>query len=467
MKIAFVHYHLKTGGVTTVLKNQVSALQGRCETLVLTGDRAGTRMACPVVEIPGLGYDRPDMDTVPPEAVAEMVQQAICEVWPEGCDLIHVHNPTLAKNRRFLRIIKRLQQLGVKFFLQIHDFAEDGRPDAYFDESYPADCHYGVINRRDADILIKAGLKAQGLHLLPNAVTPLPVSPGQGKKELILYPVRAIRRKNIGEAILLSLFLENGLRLAITQPPNSPADIYRYREWVDWAKGHPLPVDFAAGQKTDFAVLVGAAQSMITTSIAEGFGFAYLEPWTAGKFVWGRRLKAICRDFEKQGIHLEGLYDRLDVPLAWIDAETFADQWQATVLRAAMTFGFPLDKTGVRTAYDWLTVRGQVDFGILNEPFQRQVLEKVLHDPSCKRTLRSLNPWLAAIGVPSNPAAIITHNRRAVARHYAIHACGERLMEIYRLVVSKPVCHRIDKTALLSAFFDLERFSLLKWNASA
>jgi hypothetical protein len=37
MKIAFIHYHLKTGGVTTVVKQQVDALQDDCQTLVLSG----------------------------------------------------------------------------------------------------------------------------------------------------------------------------------------------------------------------------------------------------------------------------------------------------------------------------------------------------------------------------------------------------------------------------------------------
>ncbi len=41
MKIAFVHYHLKTGGVTTVIKQQIQSIQPTCE--VLTTHR---RSAC-------------------------------------------------------------------------------------------------------------------------------------------------------------------------------------------------------------------------------------------------------------------------------------------------------------------------------------------------------------------------------------------------------------------------------------
>ena len=131
MKIAFVHYHLKTGGVTTVLKRQVSALQGLCEVIVLTGDRAGATLPCRIVEIPGLGYDRPGHPSPAPATTAERVLKTISAVWPGGCDLLHIHNPTLAKNRNFIQCVKRLQASGATLFLQIHDFAEDGRPELH------------------------------------------------------------------------------------------------------------------------------------------------------------------------------------------------------------------------------------------------------------------------------------------------------------------------------------------------
>jgi hypothetical protein len=58
-----------------------------------------------------------------------------------------------------IKILKSLQKRGVNLFLQIHDFAEDGRPFDYFADEYPADCHNGVINQRDYEILLAAGLK--------------------------------------------------------------------------------------------------------------------------------------------------------------------------------------------------------------------------------------------------------------------------------------------------------------------
>ncbi|MEE4218975.1 MAG: hypothetical protein V2I48_15290, partial [Xanthomonadales bacterium] len=363
MKIAFVHYHLKTGGVTTVLRRQIAAIQGACETLVLTGEGTANELPCKVVEIPGLGYDQPGAFPTTPDMVAERVLKALSEKWPGGCDVLHVHNPTLAKNRQFLQIIKRLQQSGVNLFLQIHDFAEDGRPHVYFEEEYPENCHYGVINTRDAKSLLAAGLKSSGLHHIPNAVDGLHIRPSRCPKPQVLYPVRAIRRKNLGEAILLSLFFKHGQRLAVTQPPNSPTDAASYRDWVHWVRNNRLRVDFEVGKNADFPALVADSESVVTTSIAEGFGLVFLEPWTTGKLLWGRRIASICEDFEANGIRLDGLYDRLDIPLNWIDVRAFSRYWHDTVFSAVKQFGQTISAAAVSRAFTRLTEIGMLDFG--------------------------------------------------------------------------------------------------------
>jgi hypothetical protein len=464
MKIAFVHYHLKTGGVTAVLKRQITAVHGACDTLVLTGNRAATDLPCKVVEIPELGYSQPHMPAPDPDKVAERILQELTLTWPGGCDILHVHNPTLGKNRQFLQIIKRLQQAGVNLFLQIHDFAEDGRPDAYFEEAYPVDCHYGVLNVRDLDILRMAGLKETGLHHLPNAVDRLDARESRRPANLVLYPVRAIRRKNLGEAILLSLFFDAGRRLAITQPPNSPADIASYRDWVRWVNRNRLPVDFAVGRSAAFPALVGASASMVTTSIAEGFGLSFLEPWTAGKLLWGRRLD-ICRDFERSGICLNFLYERIEVPLDWIDADLFRRHWHAAVARAAASFHLVIAADKAEAAFGRLSGRENVDFGVLSEKFQRQILSRLLRNPSAKTDLIRLNPWLAQPGKVADAPAKIENNRRMVLSRYATADYRSRLLRIYHQVISHPVTQQIDKAALRDAFFDLDHFPLLKWGA--
>jgi len=200
MKIAFIHYHLKPGGVTTVIRQQMNAIQNDCEVITIAGERPDGSPT-DVIPVPGIAYDHTSSPPSLPEDTAEAIIKAIYDVWPNGCDVIHIHNPTLAKNRNFLKVVKILQQKGFKLLLQIHDFSEDGRPLSYFSENYPEDCHYCVINSRDYRVLTHAGLVDQGLHLLPNMVNPINFKiPECSIQNYVLYPVRAIRRKIVFRA---------------------------------------------------------------------------------------------------------------------------------------------------------------------------------------------------------------------------------------------------------------------------
>ena len=463
MKVAFIHYHLKTGGVTTVLRQQVTALQHTCDCLVLTGERAGAHLPCSIIEIPELGYDRPDTSPLDADQVTERVLDALNRQWPDGCDILHIHNPLLAKNRQLIPIIGRLQQSGVDLFLQIHDFAEDGRPTAYYPGEYPADCHYGVINARDRKILQTAGLEKEGLHYLPNAIEPLPSAPCAEQNPLVLYPVRAIRRKNIGEAIVLAAFFSKGKQLAITQPPNSSADILSYNDWVRWIHDNRLPVVVEAGRTTAFSQLVGLADSMVTTSIAEGFGFSFLEPWTAGKWLWGRRLEGVCADFTDRGIQLDGLYDRLDIPLNWIDRDLYAQSRREAVLNAADQYGYPITDTTLDQVISSLFQTERIDFGLLSERLQRMVGNRLIREPDARKTLVTINPWLDDPDLLTGTPDTIASNRQAVLDHYGLNQYSDRLLAIYDQVVRHRVSHRIDKAVVIKEFFDLDHFSLLQW----
>ena len=107
-KIVFIHYHLRTGGVTTVLRQQIEALKDVCKVLLLTGEPPKISFPVEVVHIPELAYcdGSPDRDFNPEEA-AESVINVIKERFNGKCDLIHVHNPLLAKNVNFLSILRQ------------------------------------------------------------------------------------------------------------------------------------------------------------------------------------------------------------------------------------------------------------------------------------------------------------------------------------------------------------------------
>jgi len=467
MKIALMHFHLNTGGVTAVIRQQAALLAGAGhEVLLLCGQTPRQKMPAPVAVVAGLGYDPPYAEPPAADRSATAILEVLRDRWPGGGpDLIHAHNPTLAKNRRMQAILKQLQQAGVRLLCQVHDFAEDGRPEVFFSESYVADCHYAVVNDRDRQLLERAGLDRRGVHYLPNAINALAPGPATcaDARGPVLYPVRAIRRKNIGEAILLHEFMDNRAPLNITLPPSSPQDMPVYEAWKAFASRHGLDVAFEAGLRADFNTLVAACRFALTTSITEGFGFSFLEPWTAGKALWGRLLPDICRDFTRKGLCLDHLYTRLWIPLAWLDTQQLFKKWRLAMVDTARRFNHRLPEERIDTGWQAVTTDNRIDFGLLDEAFQQTAILQVLTQAGGRQTLQSLNGFLQSPGPPQDCAALIAHNQDIVRRRFSPQQCLGRLLQIYARVMDDPVRHKIDKSILLDAFLRPERFSLLKW----
>ena len=467
MKIAFLHYHLKTGGVTTVLRQQIDAIKDHCQALILSGEPLTGEINAPVAHIPGLAYDRLLTADTSPGTTAEAILHAMKKTFGSVCDILHVHNPLLSKNHYLLKVLHLLQEQNIPLLLQIHDFAEDGRPHVYYgDQEYPKNCHYAVINSRDYQILRASGGHKNGIHMLENMVNPLPMSLMTVPQfDSILYPVRAIRRKNIGEAILLSLLSRTNNTLMITQPPNSPEDIQSHSDWKQFVANHQLQVVFEAGVEKDFSELVTGARFLITTSISEGFGFSFLEPWTANKYLHGRQLPSICADFTDHDVSLEHLYSALRVPATWVDFDAFQKKWMDCMSFALKQFFVSNDFIDLNALFQQLIFNDTIDFGILDEPFQRTVLEKLIFDPNAKKVITTLNPQLDVLNKNLNKE-VIEKNKKAVAAHYHPDGYASKLLDIYAKT-KIPVHHAINKSELLRQFLRPENLSLLKWGRYA
>ena len=465
MRIAFLHYHLKPGGVTSVIRHQIKALGSGCETIVISGESAKEGFPAPVYQVPGLAYDARGGTGYSPEETVEKIAGCVSSHWKDGCDILHVHNAFLAKNKNLLNILKELQKRGFKLFLQLHDFAEDGRPGSYFSGNYIKNCHYGVINSRDFELLKRAGLQTVGLHKVYNTVIPIPITPSTVKNTpYVLYPVRAIRRKNIGEAVLLSLFFKNRESLYITLPPNSYDDMKSYRGWKRFTAENNLPVVFDVGIKGSFSGLVNGCSFILTTSVSEGFGFSFLEPWTAEKYIHGRMIPAICSDFQANGVKLGHLYRKINIPIRWIGKDAFYQDWRSAFIKACVLFGAENDQFDLKTQFDRMTEDGCIDFGILHESFQKIVIKKSMASRDHKMKLLALNPFLGQLAVPGNAEQLIMTNKAAVAAAYSSKVYGENLLLVYGKVKRNTVYHQIDKKKLLRDFLNPAHFSLLKWS---
>ncbi len=482
MQIAIVHYHLRTGGVTRVIEHALEALAGSgLRIVVLSGEAPAEPLphGTPVVVLEGLGYEeqRARWDG---RELARRLRRAAREALGGGPDLWHIHNHSLGKNLAMPGAVQDLARAGEALLLQLHDLAEDGRPHLYrrLRESLAAEggdpsallyplggrVHYAVLNGRDRGWLAAAGVPAGRLHLLPNAVW-LP-SPGGGPpaplpleaERLWLYPTRAIRRKNIGEFLFWSALAGEGDRFAATQAPANPAEQPVYQRWKAVAEALRLPVTFELGARYagDFVHLLASAHALVTTSITEGFGLAFLEPWLLGRPLAGRDLPEITRDFLDMGIDLGGLYGRLPVPLDWVGADDLGRRLRTALERSLAAYGRrSAPELEERAWAAWVQDR-RVDLGRLDEPLQERALRRLLATPPGERPV-------APLRVDGGPARI-AHNRARILAELGLERYAERLRHLYGDVAGsgQEPLGAASGEALLDACLAPERLFLLK-----
>lgn len=511
MNIAIVHYHLNRGGVTQVITNHLHSLAARTAAdghriAVFFGGRKqgwpeSIAQDLPNIElslhcVSGLDYDE-DNATPQPRQLAAALQNAFVEagLTPEN-SVIHFHNHNLGKNVSVPGAVLELAREGYRLLLQIHDFAEDFRPQNYRrlveslegggNDRLPAQLysqarqiHYAVLNRRDLDILAAAGVASDRLHLLPNPVFDLGELPGRPlcreklsaafgisrDARLLLYPVRGIRRKNVGEALLWSLLAGDAVQVGLTLAPINPVEQRVYHRWRDLARRLSLPCTFGLGEAggLGFKENLAAADAILTTSVAEGFGMVFAEAWLAGRMLVGRDLPDITRDFVDAGLRLDGLRPRVDVPLAAVQEGKLRDALISVYQRVIQEYGCPpRTRTQLEEIAGQTMMDGTVDFAKLPSTLQRLVLEKASHESEVRNQIIELNPWIDEVMRIRDQSRemLIGHNAAIVRSAYSLFACGQRLADLYGRVAASghTAPHAPERGgAVLEAFLDLPR----------
>lgn len=483
MRILIGHFHLHTGGVTRVIEHASAALAAAGHrVLVVVGEppRQSLPEGVGFAHLPGFAYEEHRPPVGPSELAAELIRMAR-EGLGDIPDLWHIHNHCLGKNLALPEALGALARQGQRLLLQPHDFAEDSRPCLYarlLDKLggsdvarlsallYPqaAHLHYAVLNDRDRGFLIAAGVSHDRLHLLPNAVNlPPPTDRSIGPfadRRLWLYPTRAIRRKNLGELLLWSAVAGERDLFATTQAPRNPAELSRYRRWVALAQALGLALEFELGDRSDdFSTLLASAHALVTTSVAEGFGLAFLEPWLAGRPLVGRNLPEITRDFTAGGLDLGGLYERLEVPLAWLDRDRLRRAMGQALKEVATVYDRAETPDDLEHLWASSVHDGHIDFGRLDETAQEEIIRHLASNPQDRASLRPTH-------LPdSTPADRIAHNRTLAERDYSITGYGRRLEHIYRSLLDAtvdPDLGAADGKILLDRFLAPERLFLLR-----
>jgi hypothetical protein len=122
-----------------------------------------------------------------------------------------------------------------------------------------------------------------------------------------------------------------------------------------------------------------------------------------------------------------------------------------------------MDPAHIKRAYEAITETGLIDFGLLAEPYQKQVLHYLMSNKTHLQKFLKRNPLIAEISNGADQKNRIEANRNAIARSYNMAQYRQTLLDLYARVLATPVKQKIDKKKLLAEFFDLKRFSLLKW----
>ena len=479
MKIAIVHYHLQPGGVTRVIENTIQAWEENgndIQAVAISGrPYPGDQLPCTRV-VEGLDYASPE-DSIDPKVLANRLQESAKDALGQSPDLWHIHNHSLGKNPSLTAAAAILAESGESILLHPHDFAEDGRPGNYislsevYQRAYPTgpNIHYAALNQRDRGFLAHMLKDSPSpVDLLANAVPPsTPFSkPQDGNKfglpeNLLLYPVRAVRRKNLGELALLASSHQD-FHFANSLGPTNPEFTPIFEEWKQFGKELNLPLTYGLGEHTDatFPEMVGHAKSILSVSVAEGFGLGFLEPWTFGKGLCGRNLPEITSDFAELGVSLSNLYERLPIPLDCIPSVTeLKETIQSALEKFYLSYRQDLPEDGTELAFKSMVENDSIDFGRLDESNQQAIIRTVSHSPDLQQGIQRH----AGLEVLDNDT--IDRNRHAVAEQFSLSSYADRTLKIYQELLGSLDtigCQFANGQLLLDQYLSPARLNLLR-----
>ncbi len=364
MHLIIFHYHLLPGGVTQVITSSVISvlkyIPAVTRITIVCGQKdntdkvlsrikketagtPGTKTQLNLEIIPEIGYSSDDGNSPDSRKVANILLHRFHDgIW-------WIHNFQLGKNPVFTRALLTIaeEHTHIRMVLQIHDFPECARYEyikrlkQYISGSYypiSRNVRYAVINNRDRKLLTDTGLSASAVFLLNNPLEETDLLPDTRQDKafeefftktepsylpghpVYIYPVRAIRRKNVLEAGLLTRLLPEQPNLFVTLPGVSDAE-KEYSQIVESAFSRGiLNGVFASGQKgdkagMDFIRQIASSSVILSSSIQEGFGYLFFNALQWGKPLYARYLdilggtKTIFKDQSAV------FYNKISVPL--------------------------------------------------------------------------------------------------------------------------------------------------------
>lgn len=452
MQLVIFHYHFEPGGVTGVVEQSIRSLAtlpqeqrpsitivgGRptgTDRLVSIGRDAGVAVSAEVVA----SIDYESNLSIPTEGSAADCSQSIASELIQrfgGCERVWwVHNYHVGKNPYLTDALLSIARSHPhqRIVLHIHDFPESAR---YENLSrvreevrlplYPirSNVHYAVINTRDRDAMVSAGIPEERVHLLVNPIdlakdlAPPPVGSAahRAARETLMsalgwdsaeedrliwtYPVRTIRRKNVLEAGLLVRLFGMGARLIVTLPGVSDRErVYSDLVASCYAEGLiPGAWNTGGGDGPPFSTVIAASDRIISSSVQEGFGYQYIDAVRWRRPLVARRLDTMADTLPFLDRHGGVLYDRVAVPFRSPSLSPFRPYLKMRYAEKIDGLADILPEEAVAQLWDeleMLLADDVVDVSFLDPSMQRAVL-KDCGDGSYLQELTVLNAGLIA-----------------------------------------------------------------------
>lgn len=472
MRLHILHHHLRPGGVTDVIRAWVQLLQrarsideirlycGR-ENDLIPFERELKHTLCKPFSIhsdPVFDYRPQPFNETDIVSLASYLEETYIRSSPES--LWWVHNYHLGKNPLLTGALLRLMRNSdQRFLLQIHDFPECGRFEAWqtltaLGGLYPvcSNVRYAAVNYRDYEILTRAGIPPKQLFSLPNPLgmekeerPPDPTNPKNRQsltsalqricqtegyrfrpdRSIVLYPVRSIRRKNVLEAGVWNLLAGEPANVLVTLPGVSAAE-HRYSELVTDAYRAGLiqgacrigPALETKGW--DFSEWRRLAGLYISTSLLEGFGYTYFHPVCLGIPLFARKTD-VLNGFEDCFPPEYYFYRTLHIPLqaGRGGIETLREELLERYRTYSRKLPAPLSEILWAEIQKKLAPgQDSLDFAYLPPDQQYRILEKLSSDPDYRSETAALN-------------ADAVHRYRELAAGPAVPSADTQLWELF------------------------------------
>ena len=519
MRIVILHYHFFPGGVTSAVRESLRALKSSGsledkEIVLLCGHERGTGNLLDALKTAGIQVKiniHPELfyrqDPWSGKKEFENDARKLADIllsYGRSETIFWIHNPTLGKNPALTRALIMASEESEKnsdpynFLYHIHDFPECGRPNnlRFLFNCYPggglkslypetSNVSFVCINSADRELMFRCGVPRKKVFFLPNAINVSDRRNVSCAKETVasslkkyaekhgyffdplrpwwLMPVRLIRRKNALEAFFLRIFDKN-VQILITLDANSAPE-YPYANAVKAAikrENAPGIVGFGAelvGKTFSFEALICSSRAVVTTSLMEGFGFAFIEGPIRGKPVLGRNLPHVTKDFGTLGLPPDNLYDSFFVPVPAKTRGALNTKFREFAREYGKIAGIGNDIVDKYIAeVDRIYENEAVDFGFLDLPSQLDLFSK-LKDPGFCQQIMSLNRISLTYSEVSGEFA------RNVKRSFGYRAYGDRLNNIFESLpegLSEKIPAGLGQK-LKEAFFSPERNRPLFW----